>query len=239
MPPVFIERLSHIMGEPKTGIYPGKRIVIVGKGKGQSKALVKYSPSARHVSKSTPYPDITEAVADTIDDLLGWNLVPPTIARVPEPALSKRLRLTEGDAVTFQEWIPGATPLGAMNLKRKRTVLAKNADRLVKMMVFDYLIGNTDRHENNILVDRRGLVWAIDHDPDYSFRTKDYLNRPGPRRLPEHILHDLQNLTEEDLRAALAPLGAVRTRAVIHRWKLLKRSRRLPEGLYTASDFVD
>jgi len=198
--------------EPESGIRE-KRLVELKASRGPlTKALIKETGSWV----------LTESIADTIDDLLGWDIVPPTTARVERDLGLRGITLLgrAGDPVSVQRWVPNARSLADEDEDAVR-VVERNFDRAMKIAVFDFIIGNGDRHEGNIIVDGRGQLWAIDHDTGYTFgapirRTEgrfslnnDFLfAQMEGKRIPDDILIDLRNLSEGDLRAAVAPMAA-------------------------------
>jgi hypothetical protein len=176
-----------------------------------------------------------ESVADTIDDLLEWDLVPPTVVRVAP----------SGAEVSYQEWIEDARLLASLPggfddwMKSIVAMNPENHLRLLRMAVFDWIINNRDRHSGNIVIDKDGKIWAIDHG--YSFLINvdygrgggyggglplSYLISNNKGKIPASIMKDLRDLEEGDLRAALSALDhGDETRAAIeatvNRWKLL------------------
>jgi hypothetical protein len=191
---------------------------------------------------------VNEAVTDTIDDLLEWDLVPPTVSREFEPLDHDESSFIEGSAVSFQEWKKGARqlnsflPVGQRAFPYERLLsLAQRAAkmhpsnhlRLLQMAVLDVLIYNYDRHSGNILVDRQGKVWAIDHGLAFSSSVETfgsggmsrvslrYLQAETGGKIPKSILSDLRNLEEGDLRAALSPLPREQINATVNRWKTM------------------
>lgn len=89
-----------------------------------------------------------EAFAYTLDKKLGVGLVPPTVWR------GKR------ENASFQSMISEAK--SGFELDRDE-VHTRDPEQFGKMSLLDILLGNTDRHEGNFLIDKRGKVWAIDH----------------------------------------------------------------------------
>lgn len=104
-----------------------------GKIKGIDVWLKGESPSDGKWNQS-PY---NERAAYIVDRLLDLNIVPTTV-----------LYLIKGEVVSTQRWVNGQYPPS-----RKPPILE----------MFDYIIGNTDRHGGNWFVKPSGKVWAIDN----------------------------------------------------------------------------
>ena len=88
-----------------------------------------------------------------LDQMLGLNMVPPSIER------SYR-----GNSAAFTWWIAGAM----MEVDRtKKKMEPPDVDRFNAqthiVRVFDQLIFNTDRNLQNLLIDRDWNLWMIDH----------------------------------------------------------------------------
>jgi len=100
-----------------------------------------------------------ERAAYIISEMLGLNLVPPTI-----------LYLLEGEVVSAMKWMTRAE--AAWDRAEETDPQWK-----LRLDVFDYLIGNTDRHCGNWLITKTGRVWAIDNA--YAFNFASYDNGRG------------------------------------------------------------
>jgi len=102
-----------------------------------------------------------EIAAYRLDKYLGLNMVPPTIER--------RFR---GDRGSLQLWVESEMSFGKMVEKKIKVPPVKifSWNRGVSLQrLFDNLIGNEDRHTNNILVTKDWRLILIDHSR--SFRT--------------------------------------------------------------------
>jgi hypothetical protein len=91
-----------------------------------------------------------EVVAYQLDQLLGLNMVPPTVVR--------EIGEQKG---SLQLWIEGAQLLKDVPDKPPDTVAWERQLDLMKF--FDCLICNPDRHDGNMLVDADWNVILIDH----------------------------------------------------------------------------
>jgi hypothetical protein len=231
---------------------------------GDVKGIVIFADKSRALVKGGEEA-VNEAVVDTIDDLLEWNLVPPTVGRVSEiPDFTGNWPFMKGSPVSFQEWKKGAKPLDKFrpsttseestdtdrsaafdlddlddDLDILHWVTSKHPNnrlRLLQMAVLDVLINNVDRHLGNILIDRQGKIWAIDHGLAFfgSFGSNSGAEKPVRQyfknetdRIPNSILNDLRNLEEGDLRAALSPLPRNTIDSTIRRWKGMMTTGRI------------
>lgn len=99
-----------------------------------------------------------EVGAFKVSEYLGWDLVPPTINR----RLKLSLRNNRERKASLQYFIKDAKMAYAPQ------------EMLNQVIVFDYLIGNDDRHGGNGLITPDNKFWAIDHN--YAF-TSHYDDR--------------------------------------------------------------
>ena len=167
-----------------------------------------FKPSAGETGFSSDLPGNLgwrEAAASRVDELLGFGLVPTTTV-VPENLVS---RAPHGPG-SLQEFAENATP----GLDAGRYTLLEQQ----RMAVFDYIIGNVDRHEGNYLTGPNGELVAIDHgytfpygsqDPIRSDFVRDHLNQP----LDPAVLAAVRAVDVEQLHAALRGSGLATTAA--------------------------
>lgn len=211
----------------------------LGNERVRGKAIAKFGKDA-----------VNESVASTLDGVFGWNLVPKTPLRTVHIYWDKY-----GDPVTppgphqkgieqqasVQEWVKNSTTLGAWGgMERFLKEAPDPSGQLMKMAIFDIIIGNTDRHEWNILVQRGKRLWAIDHAYAFTYRNdgnphfgiggaSDAVRAVHGLRIPRRLLDDL-DVDEGDVRAALAPLNnAKQIDAVVWRWKRIREYGRIPD----------
>jgi len=103
----------------------------------------------------TGYHDLAEAI--------GWDMVPQT----------EEVDLGGGPG-SCQAFIEGEHPKWSKKNPEGVTIKAKHFEELAQIFVMDLLVGNGDRHNENIIIDKDDNVWAIDNDtwtqnaPDYS-----------------------------------------------------------------------
>lgn len=95
---------------------------------------------------------IGEIGSRNISETVGWNIVPQT----------ERVDLGKGDG-TCQAFIEGTHP-ALSSLYGELVIEEKHFDDLAKILAMDILVGNPDRHNQNVIIDDEGKVWAIDND---------------------------------------------------------------------------
>jgi hypothetical protein len=129
-----------------------------------------------------------------LDRLLGLNRVPPTVPRdVGRTSGSVSLWIEN----TITEEVRVDRGLQAPNQFRW------NQQKKI-MVVFDNLIGNVDRNQGNILIDRSWRLWLIDHTR--AFITTPKLLTPKSLNHCERGLYTaLQELDPELVREELSP----------------------------------
>jgi hypothetical protein len=121
-----------------------------------------------------------EAAAFQISELLGWELVPPTIFRHKAP-------LGPG---SLQYYIDHNPEDHYFNFSDK------DKQRLRPVVVFDLIINNADRKGSHILRDTQDHLWLIDHGICFNSEDKlrtvvwDFCGEP----VPEDLLNDLDSL---------------------------------------------
>jgi uncharacterized repeat protein (TIGR03843 family) len=158
-------------------------------------ALAVYKPGAgeRPLWDFPPGLYLRELAAYRLSDALGWGLVPPTVVR-DGPAGEGSLQLFV-DADFEQHYFT------------LREDAAHHA-RLKAICAFDLVANNADRKSGHCLLDRDGLIWAIDNalafHPEPKLRTViwDFAGETIPRRLRG----DLRRLVRSGLPDTLATL---------------------------------
>ena len=130
----------------------------------------------RGIPRDTQY--LREAAAYQLDwKILHWNLVPPTT-----------LTMYLGEPSSIQAWVTGfyakeivPQPFNhdSDGWKTRLALFSSkiNADDLRKIVLFDLIINNTDRHAKNCLFDTfSDRVWAIDHGLAFGRYYTKYFN---------------------------------------------------------------
>lgn len=145
-----------------------------------------------------------EIAAYRIDQLLGLNMIPPTI--------EKRFR---GNRGSCQLWVESEMSLKDKFENNIRTPSLKTFywNRAIYLQrFFDNLIANEDRHQQNIRITEDWRMILIDHSR--SFRTgnkftKNLINKPEGRdgkpmkSLPRSIYEKVKSLDFDTIRAAV------------------------------------
>jgi len=111
-----------------------------------------------------------EVLAYELDCLFGFKIVPITvIAKSPGSIGSRQL------------WVDGK---GDSKFTAKRN----DPEGVVKMIVFDIICGNTDRHRENYLYDSDSKkVWAIDHGLCFSLNNSEFFCTFVPYKIQDDI----------------------------------------------------
>ena len=121
-----------------------------------------------------------EVAAYQVSELLGWELVPPTIIRRKAPL----------GAGSLQYYIDHNPEDHYFNFNDQ------DKQRLRPVVVFDLIINNADRKGSHILRDNQNHLWLIDHgicfNSEHKLRTViwDFCGEP----VPENLLQDLAGL---------------------------------------------
>lgn len=119
--------------------------------KDDGRALFKPTSENKNLDSKNFLRGDLELLAAQIDEILGFNLVPPVVARAIE----------NKDGV-LQSFVEDAKPAVSLN---EDWVSLVNKGELVNAAVFDYLIGKPERHKGNFLINpETGKIWLIDHD---------------------------------------------------------------------------
>jgi uncharacterized repeat protein (TIGR03843 family) len=129
------------------------------------------------------FPDGTlcqrEAAAYVLSEMLGWNLVPPTILREGSRGV--------GSLQVFIDHDPN---------RHYFTFDATHIPQLQRIVAFDIIANNADRKGGHCLLDEDERIWCIDHGltfhPTYKLRTVIW-DFEGDK-IPDTILNDLRKL---------------------------------------------
>ncbi len=161
-----------------------------------------------------------EVAAFEVSEMLGWQLVPPTIARSGPYGIGM-----------VQMFIPHDTE------QHYFTFSDEQKDQLARFALFDYIINNADRKGGHCLLDNAGRIWAIDHGVSFhtQYKLRTVIWDFAGVRIPDELMRDMQNLCEivestsgcERLDSLLSPLEVDALRKRIHR---LVDSKTFPEA---------
>lgn len=126
-----------------------------------------------------------EVAAYVVSELLGWELVPPTVYR------RQRMPLGAGSLQLYIEHDPDYHYFNFSDEDRQR---------LQPVALFDCLVNNADRKGSHILKDRTGHLWLIDHGICFHVEEKlrtvvwDFSGEP----IPDNLLCDLQRFCKAE-----------------------------------------
>ena len=152
---------------------------------GSEKAIIKYGQSQR------------ESAASTLDDLLDFHVVPPTVVRMDTTG--------EGVAhVSVQELVPDARKWGRMTQDERDLV---NRDDLFKIAIIDIITNQSDRHGGNLLVSPDNRAYAIDNE--FMFGDEGWLKSVAVtemygKEIPRPLIKKLKALGKGDFMATFA-----------------------------------
>jgi hypothetical protein len=151
----------------------------------------------------------SELAAYQLSLLLGLDNVPPTVPWE-----------LKGQPGALQIWIEKARAGWHPNETEEPSDPALWAMESDKMLVFDALIGNRDRHEGNVLIDSAGKVWWIDHSRAFG-RERD-LPAERIQRCERRIREGLKALDPAIAAERLAPyMSLLEVDALLERRKRL------------------
>ena len=127
-----------------------------------------------------------------LDRVLGMGLVPVTIEREIDGKVGALKWWIEGSLTEHEREERGIEPPDPEDWSRQEDL----------MDVFDRLIGNTDRHTNNVVIDESWHAWLIDHTK--AFPPGTFLVHPELiRRCDRSVLAAMRELDEADLHDAM------------------------------------
>ena len=131
---------------------------------------------------------LANLAAYQLDRHLGMGLVPVTIERE-----------IDGQVGALKWWIEGSMTEGEREERGIEPPDPEDWSRQEDLMeIFDALIGNTDRHANNIVIDEDWDAWLIDHTR--AFSPDAFLHHPSlVRRCDRSILANMRRLRPTDL----------------------------------------
>jgi hypothetical protein len=158
--------------------------------------MVSFTDSGGRVIRSFRDSYINEVAAYETARLLGLDNLPPAV-----------LRSVDGVAGSVQLWVEDAM----MERERRENQILPPKELRVRfnrqlqdMRVFDNLIGNFDRNQGNMLIDKDWNLWLIDHTR--SFRGVKALPEPERvRRCSRRLWRALNELDTAELERRLSP----------------------------------
>ena len=119
-----------------------------------------------------------ERAAYLVDRFFRLGLVPPTVIREIDSELG-----------SLQEFIPDTTEYFGLDDKERKEI--EQSVELLKLFILDYIIFNSDRHTQNILIKNKEL-YAIDNGLAFGkayfrFWPKKPFNKPIPQEIQESL----------------------------------------------------
>jgi hypothetical protein len=145
--------------------------------------------------------DQAEVAAYRLDQILGLDMVPPTVQRI-----------IDGDRGSIQLWINNCRAYAQLKENARKTSDWKQ--EMSRMNLFDAFIGNLDRNVNNTLVDANWRIVLVDHSDCFPIETE--LRNP-PALFDRRLVARLRALREDDLQTLRGSLGKERIRGLLKR----------------------
>lgn len=137
--------------------YASNATLLARVSSGDSETLAVYKPR-RGERPLWDFPDGTlcrrEYAAWLVDDVLGWELVPPTVLRDGPAGFGAVQLWVEEEEVDV------------------RDLLQSHPDDLRRIALFDAVVNNADRKAGHLVVDSAGKLWSIDHGICFSAEEK-------------------------------------------------------------------
>jgi uncharacterized repeat protein (TIGR03843 family) len=126
---------------------------------------------------------------------LGWDLVPPTVARDDAPLETGSLQL----------FVPCRFDEHYFTI---RETSDEHDEALRRICALDIVINNTDRKAGHVLLGTDGRIWAIDHGVAFhhEFKLRTVLWDFAGEPLPPDLATDLGGLLDRGLPASVAVL---------------------------------
>jgi hypothetical protein len=151
-----------------------------------------------------------EIAAYEMDKLLDLQMVPPYVER--------RVKGNVGTIALWVEEVKG--------WKISEPVVGPDGPewekQVIRMKLFDQLIGNIDRNQGNLLYDSEYHLILIDHSRAFTSR-KNLANIASVSKIDREFWDRIMGLTEEQLQATLGPwLGKSELKAVLARRDAMK-----------------
>lgn len=151
-----------------------------------------------------------EIAAYELDKLLGLNMVPPAVER--------SIRGARGAIVMWVDGVKGWSQDTALSPPDP----TEWSRQVIRMKMFDQLIGNIDRNQGNLLYDADFHLILIDHSRAFTSMT-DIKKLSAPTRIDGWLWDRTLALTMEDLEARLGKwIGGREMEAILQRRDRMK-----------------
>ena len=123
----------------------------------KSTNVVTFKDSSSGIYKTTDRRSTQgEMNVQEVQSILGWDIAPETVKDDFGDGEGSCQKFVSGD----REVDYGQQMYGASGVK----IEEKHYDDLAKIFLMDLIVGNDDRHVNNVKIDDNDRVWAIDND---------------------------------------------------------------------------
>jgi hypothetical protein len=190
------------------GVTKPTRLYFGGEGPARSAA---WKPLRPGVYKGFWESYKSEIAAYELDKALDLRMVPPTVERT--------IRGNRGAVVM---WVDGVKSWNIKNPVIAPDPVAWTRE-VVRMKMFDQLIGNIDRNAGNLLHDGDYHIILIDHSRAFT-TTTDIRRISPPTRIDRALWAKMEALTLPDLEAVLGSwIGKSELRAMLQRRDRMKR----------------
>jgi uncharacterized repeat protein (TIGR03843 family) len=170
---------------------------------------VVYKPMSEE-SPLWDFPDETlsrrEVAASEIDQVLGWNLIPPTVwfeggefGAGSIQVFIESAQVSDVVIAPIDEFPQGFLPVVRGEMGGAQVLVGHSADaELFKAAILDVLLNNADRKGGHILRDTAGKLWLIDHGVVLNAETKlrTVLWGWAGESIPEAIADQLKEVRE-------------------------------------------
>lgn len=162
-----------------------------------------------------------EAAAYLVSELLGWDLVPPTVYRRKAP-------IGPGSLQLYIEHDPEVHYFSLNEVDRQS---------LRPVVLFDLLVNNADRKGSHLLYDNNHHLWLIDHGICFHAEEKlrtviwDFVGEPIPENLISDLHGFLHSLTSDTgmFKQLQALLSLRELKALVARAERLTSESHFPE----------
>ncbi len=159
---------------------------------------------------------LREAASFELSNLLGWDIVPPTVIREGP--------LGEG---SIQLFIPCDLSVNYFDILKN----PKHHRSLKQICIFDLVANSTDRKGGHCLLDSQDKVWAIDNGLTFhvEFKLRTVIWDWAGELIPIDILDDLESLISSPLPNSFANyLDEIERGALCQRARILLETGKFP-----------